>query len=114
MNWLFEYSGLISFRYDWFDLAVQGALKGLLQHHNSKASILWHSAFSESVFEPSLKGFSGGSVVENLPAMQETPVLGRSPGEGNGNSLQYSCLENSMDRGVWWATIHGSQRVGHN
>ena len=45
MNWLFEYSGLISFRYDWFDLAVQGALKGLLQHHNSKASILWHSAF---------------------------------------------------------------------
>ena len=41
-----EYSGLISFRIDWFDLlAVQGTLKGLLQHHNSKASILWHSAF---------------------------------------------------------------------
>ena len=32
---------------------------------------------------------------------------GRSPGEGNGNSLQYSCLEKSMDRGDWWATIHG-------
>ena len=41
-----EYSGLISFRMDWFDLlAVQGALKSLLQHHNSKASILYHSAF---------------------------------------------------------------------
>ena len=40
-----EYSGLISFRTDWFDLAVQGALKSLLQHHSSKASILWHSAF---------------------------------------------------------------------
>ena len=41
-----EYSGLISFRIDWFDLlAVQGTLKGLLQHHSSKASILWHSAF---------------------------------------------------------------------
>ena len=41
-----EYSGLISFRIDWFDLlAVQGTLKSLLQHHNSKASILWHSAF---------------------------------------------------------------------
>ena len=41
-----EYSGPISFRTDWFDLlAVQGALKSLLQHHSSKASILWHSAF---------------------------------------------------------------------
>ena len=35
------------------------------------------------------------------------PGLGRSPGEGNGNPLQYSCLENSMDRGAWWATVHG-------
>ena len=42
-----EYSGLISFRMDWLDLsAVQGTLKSLLQHHSSKASILWHSAFS--------------------------------------------------------------------
>ena len=35
------------------------------------------------------------------------PGLGRSPGEGNGNPLQYSCLENSMDRGAWWAIAHG-------
>ena len=35
------------------------------------------------------------------------PGSGRSPGEGNGNLLQYSCLENSMDRGAWWATGHG-------
>ena len=35
------------------------------------------------------------------------PGLGRSPGEGNGNLLQYSCLENSMDGGAWWATVHG-------
>ena len=40
-----EYSGLISFKIDWFDLSVQGTLKSLLQHHSSKASILWHSAF---------------------------------------------------------------------
>ena len=40
-----EFSGLISFRIDWFDLAVQGTLKSLLQHHNWKASILWCSAF---------------------------------------------------------------------
>ena len=35
------------------------------------------------------------------------PGLGRSPGEGNGNLLQYSCLENSIHRGAWWATVHG-------
>ena len=35
------------------------------------------------------------------------PGLGRSPGEGNGDPLQYSCLENSMDGGAWWATVHG-------
>ena len=55
--------------------------------------------------------------VKNLPAVQETscsigdqgslPGSGSSPGEGNGNPLQYSCLENSMDRGAWWATVHG-------
>ena len=39
---------------------------------------------------------------------------GRSPGEGNGNPLQYSCLENPMDRGAWWATVYGIERVGHN
>ena len=36
--------------------------------------------------------------------------LGRSPGEGNGNPLQYSCLRNRMDRGVWWATVHGAAK----
>jgi len=40
------------------------------------------------------------------------PGLGRSPGGGNGNPLQYSCLENPMDRGAWWAPVHGLQRVG--
>ena len=42
------------------------------------------------------------------------PGSGRSPGEGNGNPLQYSCLENPMDRGVWQATTHGVARVGHD
>ena len=40
-----DYSGLISFRVDWFDLAVQGTLKSILQHHSSKTSVLWHSVF---------------------------------------------------------------------
>ena len=42
------------------------------------------------------------------------PGLGRSFGEGNGNPLQYSCLENSMDRGVWWAIVHEVARVRPN
>ena len=42
------------------------------------------------------------------------PGLGRSPGEGNGNPLQYSCLENPMDRGAWRATVYELARVGHN
>ena len=42
------------------------------------------------------------------------PGSGRSPGEGNGNPLQYSCLENCMDRGPWQATAMGLQRVGHH
>ena len=59
-------------------------------------------------------GFPGGSVVNNLPddAGDETdsgliPWLGRSPGGGNGNVLQYSRLGNPMDRGAWQATVHG-------
>ena len=54
--------------------------------------------------------FPGGSAAKNLPAREEDvaliPGLGRSPGEGNGNLLQYSCLGNPMARGVWWATVH--------
>ena len=42
------------------------------------------------------------------------PGLGRSPGEGNGNPLQHPCLGNPMDRGAWWATVHGLQRVRHD
>ena len=40
-------------------------------------------------------------------AMVSIPGSGRSPGKGNGNPLQYSCLKNSIDRGAWWAAIHG-------
>ena len=56
-------------------------------------------------------GFPGASVVKNSPANAEDVdlilVSGRFPGEGNGNPLQFSCLENPLDRGAWWATIHG-------
>ena len=60
-----------------------------------------------------LRGFPGGLVVKNPPAnagdtgdADLIPGSGRSPGEGNSNSPQYSCLGNPMDRGAWWATVH--------
>ena len=60
------------------------------------------------------KAFPSGSVVKNPPANAGDsgliPGLGRSPGEGNGNRLQYSCLENPMDRGAWRAIVMGSQK----
>ena len=61
-----------------------------------------------------LMSFLGGPAVKNLPAsvgdardVASIPGLGRSPGAGNGNPLQYSCLENAMDRRAWWVTVHG-------
>ena len=63
-------------------------------------------------------GFPGASVVKNLPAVAgdvgSIPGLGRSPGGGYGNPLQYSCLENPMDRGAWQVTVHGVEKVRHN
>ena len=59
-------------------------------------------------------GLPHGSVVKNQPAYvggtrdaDSIPGLGRSPGGGHGNPLQYSCLENPRDRGAWWAAVHG-------
>ena len=63
-------------------------------------------------------GFRRGLAVKNLPANAENvgsiPGSGRSAGEGNGTTLQYSCLENPMDRGAWCATVHGITKVRHN
>ena len=70
---------------------------------------------SEATLFSACTPFPGGSEVKNLPANAgdpgSVPGLGRSPGEGNGNPLQYSCLENPMDRGAWWSM--GFQKVGH-
>ena len=58
-----------------------------------------------------IRGFPGGSMAKNLHANAQDedliPGSGRSPREGNGNPLQYSCPGNPMDRGAWWATVHG-------
>ena len=71
----------------------------------------WHTKKSHMCMNAWLHmGFSGGSVVKTLPVngwdLGSIPGLGRSHGEGNGKPLQYSCLENPMDRGVWQATVH--------
>ena len=66
----------------------------------------------------SLGRFPGGSDGKesacNAGDLGLIPGSGRSPGEGNGNPLQYSCLENPMDREAWPTTVHGSQRVRHD
>ena len=65
-------------------------------------------------------GFLGGAVAKNLPEsaggegdMGSVPGLGRAPGEGNGNPLQYSCLGNLMNGGAWQAMVHRVTRVGY-
>ena len=108
-----EYSGLISFRVDWFDLlAVRGTLKSPLQHHSSKASILWCSAFhihTRLVEKPQVlirwtfvgQGLpcdsAGKESACNAGDLGSIPGLGKTPGEGKDQPLQYSGLENSMD-----------------
>ena len=65
-----------------------------------------------------LLGFLGVSGIKNLPAnaadTSSLPGSERSPGKGNVNLLQYSCLGNSIDRGAWLATVHGVSRVRHD
>ena len=71
--------------------------------HGVTKSRTWLSDWTEL-------GFPGGSTVENLPTnagdMDSILRLGISPGEGNGNPLQYSCLGNPMEKGGWWASVH--------
>jgi len=74
-------------------------------------------SFFIGIYYVHTKGFPGGSVVKesacNAGDTGLIPGLGRSSGEGNGNPLQHSCLENLMDRGAWRAMVHGVSRVRH-
>ena len=130
-----DYSGLISFRMDWLDLsAVQGTLKSsptpLFKSINSSALNFLYSPTLTSVhdywenhsFDKTdlcsllgpirgtvglLRWLSGKESARNAEDPSSIPGSGRTPGEGNSNPLQFSCLENSMDRGTWRATVHG-------
>ena len=102
-----EYSGLISFRVDWFDLlAVQGTLKSLHQHHSSKASILWCSALvMVQLSHPYMATGEIIALTKWILVSKVMSLLFNMPsrlviGEGNGTPLQYSCLENPMDGGA--------------
>ena len=108
-----EYSELVSFRIDWFNLlAVQRTLKSLLKHRNLKESILWHSAFF--MVQLSYLYMNTGKTIALTRwtfVGKVTPLLFNmlsrtGTGEGNGNPLQCSCLENPRDRGALWAAIY--------
>ena len=70
-----------------------------------------HNCIHLKYFPSGSEGRASACSVGDLGSM---PGLGRSPGEGSGNPLQYSCLENPMDRGAWWTRVMGSQRVRHD
>ena len=109
-----EHPGLISFRMDWLDLlAVQGTLKSLLQCYSSEASILLPSAFFIIQFShPYMTtgktiALTRWTFVDKVMSLLFNMLLRLVIGEGNGTPLQYFCLENPMDRGAWWAVVHG-------
>ena len=93
----------------------------LCTRHVNVANITKYATHSDNTAQGLIRfcyfldlGFPGGLSVKNLPAntghvgvVGLTPGLGRSLGGGNGCPLQYSCLGNPMDRGAWWATVHG-------
>ena len=85
---------------------------GFFQYYNNNAceSALW-AVITDVKADASIGGFLGGSLVKNPPAnagdVGSIPGLGRPPGEGNGNPLQYSCLGNPLDTRVWQTTVHG-------
>ena len=75
---------------------------------NAKECSNYHTIALISRASKDFPGGSDGKVsAYNAGDLGSIPGSGRSPGEGNGNPLQYSCLENPMDGGAWWATVHG-------
>ena len=87
-------------------------------HTDIDTHVTLKNLFFFLVSAPRVLGFPHSSVgkesVCNAGEPASIPGSGRSPGEGNGNPLQYSCLEIPMGRGTWWATVHGVTRVGHD
>ena len=123
------YSSILAWKISWTQEPGRLKSMGLQRVRHDWACLLrllllWHVNLNKSIknVKKKIKELytrSGASLVKNLPATQGDPgsIPGprRSPGEGNGYQLQYSCLENSMDRGAWWVIQSmGLQRVGHD
>ena len=121
-----EHPELVSFRMDWLDLLVTSPPQKFTYSYWTLVDVMHAKAFRSKVYmcttwflQVILKcikikidvGFPGGSVVQNPPANAgdcgSIPGSGRSPGEGNDNLLHCSCLENPLDRGVWWTIVQG-------
>ena len=102
--------------------AVHGVTKSQTRLSTWTTATAWHfrssCSFMTQVSQALPMGFPGGSDHKEFACIAGDPgwisVLGRLPGEGNGYPLQYSCLENSMEIGAWWATVHGVTRIGHD
>ena len=93
---------------------VAGGACWMVQHKGSMSSV----GLKSFDISPCSLGFLCSSMGKesacNAGDLGLIPRSERSPGERNGNSLQYSCLENPMDRGAWWGTVHEVTRVGHD
>ena len=76
--------------------------------------IIWDFYFGRDLAMDFPSGSDGKASASNVGDPGSVPGLGRFPGEGNGNPLQYCCLEKSMDRGAWWARVRGVSRVGRD
>ena len=92
---------------------LEPALRNKRTHRNKKLCTFLEGSLHSLQLEKA-RAFSVGSVVKNSPDnagdmrdVGSIPGSGRFPGEGSGNPLQCSCLENPMDRGTWWAIVHG-------
>ena len=94
------HSSILAWRIPWTEEPARLLSVGLQRVRHDRACM--HRIFM---------GFPGGSVVKNLPDnagdLGSVPESWRSPGEVNGNPLQYSCWDNPMDTGAWWAAVHG-------
>ena len=109
-----EHPGLVSFRMDWLDLlAVKGTHKSFLQHHSSKASILWHSAFfivqlsHTCMTAGKTKALTRQTFVGKVMSLLFNMLSRSVIREGNGTPHQCSCLENPRDGEAWWAALCG-------